>query len=441
MLAYHFPPIGGSGAQRPVKFARYLPEVSESEWVVDVVTGPGRSVDRWSPIDETLLSDVSANTNVHRVEGPEIVAESRWLRRAERWLRLTSAWTRWWQQGAYATALTVAGSADVIVVSMPPYQSAPVGAALARDLGVPWVADLRDPWALDEMTIYGTRVHRILEQRNMRVMLRTAAAIVTTTPEAARRISSAFPELCDRPIVSIPNGYDESDFAPFAPRAPDGTLRIVHTGYLHTELGRRATAWPRRLFGGGVAGTNLLGRSHVYLVDAIERIQRDPGLHVELHLAGVMSEADRETTQRITGVVTHGYLRHSDAVRLMQTADLLFLPMHQMPSGMRSGIVPGKTYEYIAAGPPILAAIPEGDARDILVEAGNSYICEPSDAVAIERILRAELDRRRGSPQLPPTVNREVLHRFERRTLASRYQDVLETVVAATPTMAFSGGA
>src|SRR5437870_2479788 len=80
-----------------------------------------------------------------------------------------------------------------------------------------------------------------------------AGAIVMTTGEAVRRIRAAFPELAGKPIVSIPCGFDRNDFAGPSPSRADEAFRIVHTGYLHTELGRqqRRQALARALLGGG----------------------------------------------------------------------------------------------------------------------------------------------------------------------------------------------
>src|SRR2546423_1290897 len=71
----------------------------------------------------------------------------------------------------------------------------------------------------------------------------------------------------------------------------------------------------------------------------------------------------------------------------MRSADLLFLPMHNLPADTRSSTVPGKTYEYLAAGRPILAAVPRGDARDILEASGSAEVCDPDDVEAMTRII------------------------------------------------------
>jgi glycosyltransferase involved in cell wall biosynthesis len=268
----------------------------------------------------------------------------------------------------------------------------------------------------------------------MRRALRTASAIVMSTPEAVERVKSTFPELASRPIVSIPNGFDSADFSAGVRRRVDGKLRIVHTGYLHTELGlqHRQRRLVRRSLGGSVHGLDILTRSHVNLVEAIERvIHRNPALRdiLELHLAGVLNETDRQVAERSSVAVLHGYVSHAQSIELMRTADLLFLPMQDLPPGVRATIVPGKTYEYLASGTPVLGALPDGDARDILGEAGNALLVRPSDVEGIARAIEDAVVRfQEGSLPRPPKD--DVVARFEYRRLAESLAAVFDDVLS-----------
>jgi glycosyltransferase involved in cell wall biosynthesis len=315
---------------------------------------------------------------------------------------------------------------------MSPFASAKAAGRLAAELGCPWVADLRDPWALDEVAAYPTALHRRRELARMRRLLRSAAAIVMNTPEAARRLLASFPELRERPVHVIPNGFDAADFAGPPPVRDDGRFRIVHAGYLHTELGlaHKHTRRLRRLLGGYLMDADLLARSHVYLLRALERlVAADPALRsiVELHLAGVLSERDRAAAASPL-VRERGYLAHAETVALMRSADLLFLPMHDLAPGERAGIVPGKTYEYLASGRPILAAVPDGDARDLLAQAQTAHLCRPTDVDAMAALLAAEIERwRAGLP--PPALAPALLAPYERRRLTAELAALFDRVL------------
>jgi glycosyltransferase involved in cell wall biosynthesis len=123
----------------------------------------------------------------------------------------------------------------------------------------------------------------------------------------------------------------------------------------------------------------------------------------------------------------HGYLPHAQSLQLIRSADLLFLPMQNLPAGMRSSTVPGKTYEYLASGRPILAAVPEGDTRDILTAVGNCRLARPNDTGSIAAGIAAEVERwaSKGESQRPDA---KVVERYGRRSLAAEFAGVLDAV-------------
>jgi glycosyltransferase involved in cell wall biosynthesis len=427
VLAYYFPPAGGGGVQRSVKFVKYLPLFG---YAPVVVTGPavaaGGVASPWAPTDETLSTEVGDEPDIARIDVAEPPPSGRWRRRAERWLGAPRPFSRWWIEESVALGARVGRDAELIYASMSPFESGVAAARLARELGKPWVADLRDPWALDEILVYPTFLHRRLEAARMRRTLASAAAIVMNTPEAAAAVLRAFPELRVKRIITIPNGYDAEDFTG-PPPDRDGTFRIVHAGFAHTARIARA---PSRLLGGAVRGFNVLTRSHVTLLQATERLlARRPDLRngVEVHLAGFTYDEERDRLNS-EYIHLHGYLPHRETVALLRSSDLLFLPMHDLPAGRRALTVPGKTYEYVASGRPILAAVPKGDAADLLSRCGTATVCRPSDLAAIERALEEAIERHRDGRPAPP-LDRGVIEPFERRALTQRLAEVFDAAI------------
>jgi glycosyltransferase involved in cell wall biosynthesis len=424
-LAYFFPPEGGAGVQRAVKFCRYLPELG---WQPVVVTQ--RADDRDGRlVDDTLARELPPEVEVIRVASPPPPPPTRWRGRADRWLRLEREHARWWRSAA-VEAGRQATDVDVVLATMSPFESALAAEDLARFHRVPWVADLRDPWALDEMFQYPSGLHRRLAMREMGRTLAPAAAVIMNTPEAAAAARAELPHL--RRVEAIPNGFDEADFEGQPPPArDDGAFRIVHTGHLLTSIGRenRRTMLVRRLLGGSLGRVDILTRSHVFLMRALDLLlERDPSLRstIELHLAGNLTSEDVEIARNDV-VHLHGYLAHDESVALLRGADLLFLPMQDVEPGRRSRMVPGKTYEYLASGRPILAALPDGDARDLVQAAGTGLVCRPADSEAMARIIREQVDaRRRGEP--PPAVDRDLVASYGRRPLTARLARLLDDV-------------
>ena len=428
-VAYFFPPVGGAGVQRNLRLVSHLDRLGVD---LVVLSGRGGSTGRWAPQDTGLAAETPESIEVHRLDAVE-PSPSPNRARLERLARIDSDWTRWWRNGIVQEGPAAARGCDLIWALMQPYQSADAVGKLARAIDVPWVADLADPWALDEMLLYPTGAHRALAMRRMRRDLASASGIVMSTREAARLLVEAFPELADRPLAIGPVGWERRDFASDIAARHDDAFRIVHTGYLHTELGRqqRRSERARRWLGGARDEVDILARSHVHLLNALQRLlDRRPELRgrIELHLAGVQSRADQDVSAGSVDVRWLGYCDHPDAVALMRSADLLFLPMHDLPPGHRATIVPGKTYEYLASGRPILAAVPDGDARDILAEAGSALLCRPTDESEMAAILSRQVDAFLGGTPTP-APSPAVVDRYEYGRLAADLGRFFEQIV------------
>jgi glycosyltransferase involved in cell wall biosynthesis len=256
--------------------------------------------------------------------------------------------------------------------------------------------------------------------------LGSASAVVLNTPEAERAVRAALPELADR-LVTIPNGWDAEDFSGTpARRGAHEPFRITHTGYVHdAPSGSSVARTLRRLLGGETPGLVTEARSARFLLEAVRRVV-DGGSprSIEVHLAG--PAPTRTAAADGSFVVDHGYLSHADALALLCTSDLLFLPMHDLAADLRSRTVPGKTYEYLASGTPVLAALPAGDARDLLSGVPNVWLCAPRAVECMADAIRAALHTAPVERVTPPIASS-----YERAALAGRLAEVLDGVVSA----------
>jgi glycosyltransferase involved in cell wall biosynthesis len=428
LLAYHFPPVGGAGAQRALKLVRQL---AESGWDPVVITRTGERHERYNPIDDGLAGELPDGIEIHRLAG-EPDGRSGWRNRAGRLAGAVDDRARWWSRAAADAGIRHGRGTDLVHAFLEPYETAWAAAQVASSVGVPWTADLQDPWALDELRVQVTRLHLVLERSRMRRALSSAAAVVMNTDVAAEALVRELPELGRIPVHSIPNGFDRADWPASSAERGDGKFRIVHTGTLHTAVGmaQRRSERLRRLLGGQLAPVDLLARSHVFLLEALDGlIEADPELacRLELHLAGTLSDADLEAASGREYVRPLGFLPHAATVELIRSADLLFLPMHDLPEGVAARIVPCKTYEYLASGRPVLAAVPDGDARDLLARTAGVHLCRPPDVAAMRAAVAAELDRRTPRPAVD---RRDILSSYERAALGRKLIAVFETALA-----------
>ena len=215
----------------------------------------------------------------------------------------------------------------------------------------------------------------------------------------------------------MPFGYDAAAFAGEAPPART-TASASSTWASSTPSRPPPGAGPAASDGcsAAIPGQTSWPARRCHLMGGAERLDTD---RIELHLAGKLSAADEEILAGSPLVHRHGYLPHAEAVALMRSADLLFLPMQDAPG--RAGLDPGKTYEYLAAGRPILAAVPEGDARDLLGEAG-AHIVEPTDEAA----MAGSHPRRAGAPEPAPQAS---LEPYEYAAVTRSLAEILDGVL------------
>jgi glycosyltransferase involved in cell wall biosynthesis len=432
--------LGGAGVQRSVKFVRHLPDL---DFAPIVVSGPKTSDSSWPPKDTSMEQEIPPDVPVLRptVELPESEHPRRFTF-IQRFLKQQSAASKAWIANAVEIGRKVAveQGVDLVYASMSPFNSAEAAERLSHLLGVPWVADLRDPWALDDVMVFPTRWHLRAELKRMRAALASASVIIMNTPEASRALCEAFAGFAER-VVTITNGYDPEDFQGPAPAGDPKVFRIVHTGHLHARLGlrHRKSRWFRRLLGGERVPVDLLTRSHFFLLRALAHWKdEEPSIQgqVELVLAGALSTEDRMVVEAsgVSDMVRlDGYLSHLESIRLMRSANLLFLPMQKLPHGVRSRIVPGKTYEYLAARRPILAAVPDGDAKDFVEASGLGDVCAPDDVAGMLAVLKRRFTAF-GSGASPPPANDAFLNQFGRWELSRRLAATFEGVLAAQQT-------
>jgi len=430
MLAYYFPPTSGPGVYRSLKFARYLPDEG---FVPVIVTGPGEEHHRWNPADQSLVSELP-ELAVYRARS-QPPYPSKLSKLMTRWLRLASPFRRWWIENVLELGRKAIAEHDIAVIyaSLAPYETLAPALELGREARIPVVADLRDPWALDEGNVYPTALHRGLDRGEMGRTLRLADAVIMNTPEAQATAQAAFPDIPSERFSCITNGYDASDFEQLPSPATNGTFSIVHVGFLHSNLTRTGgrLAGLKKALGGTLIEIDYSGRTHIHLIAALELLaERCPQKfeHIRLRLVGPLTDADRavvEASKIADRIETPGHVDHTRAVAALAEADVLFLPMYDVADGFRTRIVPAKTYEYLASGRPILAALPEGDAKDFVLEAQAGQVVTPCDVEEIAAAIEAFVDA--GHIANRPLSER--IERFERRQLTKRLADVFRGVL------------
>lgn len=401
MVAYYFPPLGGIGSLRAMKFATYLPE---SGWDVTVLAPRGGTYYRdptlsfpeekvvrtgsleLSRLGKAVLTPGTTDTQAASV-GP--------LRRlardaARRWLYRPDPQIGWYPFAVRAGRRVLRQARfDAIFSSSFPITAHLVGRRLHRDSGLPWVAEFRDPW---------TDVMAEDDPRKAREATRERSIVVEATRVVT--VSEAWAELFRgkgaRAVSVVTNGYDAADLAPG--RRPDGIV-VTHLGSFYSDRQDLSAVWPslRRIRDSASAR-----RLRLRFVGDL-----DPRLRREIAAHGL------EEALEVTG-----FLPHREA--LAQTADSSIL----LGAGARDerpvlkGFIPAKLFEYLGTGLPVLyVGDPSTDAALLLARQPGCFVVAPGDAAHAERALRQALET--------PRVARD-LEAYTRRALAARLAGVLD---------------
>lgn len=427
IITHQWPPVGGSGVQRAVKLAKYMARAGVT---VHVLTA---AHPRYSLMDPTLGEDVPAEVTVHRVSGwdPASIAgrmadvarqiapqggnwsglEDRVYWRASRLTcRLgTVEHEKGWVRAAVRAAAKIIRdhSIDAVITTSPPHSVQHVGAQLAKDTGIPWIADIRDPitghFAYSPRSLREDQYWRQIEW----AVIRHARRVVVTCNDLALDWADRLEAVPGELVSTITNGFDPEDH-PARRRMPDGKFRLTHVGRFYRQ------------------------QSIKPLVMAIRqlRARRPEAEKLELHIVGAISTGDRANLlpDDRAFIREQGYLTHHAALAELADADSLFL-MTPCNAGGRL-CIPGKTFEYLAFGGPIAALVHPGTHAGELLRGQRGVECASHDYPnTLGRVLERQLDAwlARSSPGSAPIRSTSA---FEWKTLAADYVELVTGAVA-----------
>ena len=411
IICFYFPPAGGGGVQRPLKLARYFPEMGIETHVL-APTDP-----RWIHRDTEM--PIPEQAQVHRAPywGPRgrLPAEELYgLSGLDRlWHRALLTPRRLifpdenapWLATALPAALRIIRreKIDVVLTTSPPSSVHVLGATLKRLTGVRWIADLRDSIVAKPDRNFERAIVRAKELAHRRVARRIAKradAIVCVTPTIAEEMRALGAR---GEIAMIPNGADLDDFAGVA-YTPGERFRITHTG---SFFGKRD---PRPFF------------------SALATIEAP----ITARFVGDLRAADKAWVEGLglgERLELIPFRPHHEAVELQRNSDALLLLLPN--EGGRGVDVPsGKLYEYLAARRPILASVPmQGSAAELVRDAKAGIVVPPEDGEAIRAAL-AELVERWRQGELPDTeLPPEIVERIDRQARVSEMGELIERIV------------
>lgn len=384
IITYYWPPSGGAGVQRWLKFAKYLPSAG---WFPVVLTV--RSQDAAYPFtDNTLCDEVPVDVEVIKTKATNYFSfysrdqkkipsggfannPGKGLKnKISRFIRgnfFIPDPRRGWNRYAIKEASRIIreGGVSHVITTSPPHSTQLIGLKLKRRFpSVTWIADLRDSWTdiYYYDLFYPTLLSRSIDSYYERSVLKHADRIITVGNNLAEVFSSKAEDIAKK-IAVVPNGFDEEDF--------EGVENIYPERFTITYVGTL---------------------SDIYPTDALFKALRDVDKSGRDYLLRFVGSIPPETIEKIKSLIPSdkaefiSYTEHPNAIKLMASSSMLILIIPDTKES--KAITPGKVFEYIATGKPVLYIGPDdGDAAFHLDHCSYKGIFKPNDTEAITTFI------------------------------------------------------
>jgi len=384
IITYYWPPAGGPGVQRWLKFVKYLPDFGVQP-IVYIPENPTYPI-----VDENLVNEVSEKAIIleQKIFEPYQLAsflsknktkkmnsgiipnqkKQSFLDKTFLWIRgnlfIPDARVFWVKSSvAFLEHYIVANNIDTIITSGPPHSLHLIGLELKQKLDLKWFADFRDPWTTIgyhkslRLSNYAARKHKKLERQ----VLNTADTIIVTS----KTTKTEFEAITRQPIAVITNGYDTEEVEK---QVLDAKFTMAHIGSFLSE------------------------RNPLILWESlVELIQELPGFkaHLEIKLIGAVSQEVLETMLHF-GLNPYlnnlGYLSHAEAIAHQRKSQVLLLI--EIDSEDTKSIIPGKLFEYMVSNRPIIAIGPkDSDFAEIITTTNTGVFLKYSEKMKLKSVI------------------------------------------------------
>lgn len=423
IITYYWPPAGGSGVQRWLKFVKYLREF-DVEPVVYTVQNPNYPIEDSSlikevPNDLVIIKQPIKEPNhwmsflkkKHQKSAGFLKKKPSILEKIALFIRanyfIPDARKFWIKPSVnYLTNYLKDNPVDLIISSGPPHSLHIIAKQLKEKLGLKWIADFRDPWTdIDyfhqlPLTSRAKKKHYELEED---VVRKSDHVIVV-----GEHMRNNYLKHNDQ-ITVITNGYDDQydDQYEVQNIIRDDHFSMVHIGMLNAD--RNPTVFWKVL--------------HQLINEDAEFVNK-----IRIKLIGKVADEVKISIKKYgleRQVQYIDYVSHQEALLLQRQAQVLLLIVNQVPSA--KGIITGKIFEYLQAKRPILAIAPtDGDLADILAKTNGGKVIGFTD----EKELKIEIERLFNIFQTGKlAVNSKNIEQYHRRALTQDLASLIKRMI------------
>ncbi len=426
IITYYWPPTGGAGVQRWLKFSKYFQKFGW-EPVIYTPSNPDFPIN-----DDTLLKDVPQNITILKTQITEPYDIYRKIMRKKKTETVNQGFLsegkentlmqsamilvrgnffipdarKFWIKPSvsYLSDYIQKNKIDAVISTGPPHSMHLIAMGLKQKFNLPWIADFRDPWTqIDfysqlKLSSWADNKHKKLENQ----VLTLANKVVTVSPTCGTDLE----KLGSRKVDVITNGFDTDDFL-FSNdlKMLDGFL-FHHVGALNKDR-NPYTFWK-------VLGDLCKENANLKKDLIIKFTGKTDAIAFEsLKQHGILDNAQKTD-----------YLPHSDVVKLMVQSPVLLLPLNNTPNN--GGVLSGKLFEYLAAKRPIFGiGLPDADAAAILKETQAGTMVHFDDYEGTKKAV-LELYQKYKSNQL--FINSTSIDKYSRENCAKDYALLLDEI-------------
>lgn len=418
IISYYWPPSGGSGVQRWLKFVKYLPSYN----IQPVVFVPSNA--QYAIIDENLKKDIPeeaiiiSNTilepnnllskfgSVKKQsagfldQNPSLFGKFALYVRANYFI--PDARKYWINSSTkYLTEYIKEHNIDTIISSGPPHSLHIIGRNLQKKLDVKWIADFRDPWTdIDffeklPLSTKSRKKHFALEKEVV-----SNAGAVLVIGETMKKNYLKF----NKNIHVVENGFDTEIGSKTT--ALDKKFSLVHIGLVNSDR-NPISLW----------------KTLAILIKEIPNFKDD----LEIKLVGKISSETENSIKEFglnENLTLTGYLNHNEVTAHQNSAQILLLLVNQVPSA--KGIITGKIFEYLNAKRPILAIGPEdGDLAEILKNTMAGDIFDFDNLAGLTDHIRGEYIKYKSSGLAVESID---INQYHRKALTGKLVEIIKSM-------------
>lgn len=426
IITYYWPPAGGAGVQRWLKFVKYLPQSGFEPYVLTV--DPAYAT--YPVIDQSLGKEVPHSVRVIRTKTREPFGlykklfqkkevpysgfanekEAGLPEKISRMIRgnlfipdARKGWNRYAIQKA--GEIIREEHIETVITTGPPHSTHLIGLALKKELNLPWIADLRDPWTdiyyYDKL--YHSSLAKKLDSHMEKNVLETADRIIVVSDHMKKMFLTKTAKEISHKIAVIPNGFDEEDFA-FPATKPRDEFLITYTGTMTEEY--------------DIGG----------FMQALHTIIRETAAPVRLRFVGTISPQVKECVKHYGLDAYTTYIEqvpHQEVVTFMKETSALLLAIAHTQGN--KALLSGKLFEYLATGNPILGIGPsDGDAATILQECKRGEMFDYHDITGIMGFLSKIVGNWKDNLESLDKTNQTFL-KYSRKQLTRQLAELLDS--------------